>query len=72
MMVICEPPIRLDSGSHLFVESGGEPKAYSLGDSTSTGGFSCKLGSWRGDVRGGEPSSDFRIPILMPPACMHL
>ena len=64
-MVIYETPIRLGLGFHLFVEGGEEPRARSLGDSRSSGGFSYKLGSWRGDARGGDPSSEFRIPTIL-------
>ena len=63
-MVIYDPSIRLNSRSHLFVEGQEEQRARSLGDSRSLREVSCKLGSWRGDARGGEPSSEFHIPTL--------
>ena len=72
-MVICDPPIRLGplgSESHLFVEGGEEPSVGSLGDFRSSWMLSCKLGSWREDARGGEPSFEFCILTLMPP-CTH-
>ncbi|GFY85778.1 hypothetical protein Acr_04g0005160 [Actinidia rufa] len=46
------------------LEGGEESRARSLGDSKSSREISCKLGSWRGDARGGEPSSKFRLPKL--------